>query len=210
MVIDMTMNLNSGNKITVRDIKKQTVNDASVIKSYNDDSIFVLFSGEELGLGEVVELELPYKEDSVYIFRAKVIEVNANKQFTIQLAEAPKLVQRRASQRIPANNKAEYILSSENQCGKDLSEGLLLNISKTGALLAAKETLPVKASLFLTFDIYIPDTSGQKTIPTGIMGKIIREQKVEKDPKWYYSYGVRFDKPFTVFTGSEKDRENRG
>ena len=122
--------------------------------------------------------------------------------------------QRRGSQRIPAHHKAEYILSSENKYGKDFSEGLLLNISKTGALLSAKETLPVKAPLFLTFDIHLPATSGQKTIPTGIMGKIIREQKedeeTDKDPEAYNYYGVKFDKPFSVFTGDEKDGEQRG
>jgi len=195
------MLLNPGDKIRIRDVKDGIIGDASVVRFEENELSAILFSEIELPLSGEAELEIPYEEDALYIYRAKVSAIDEEQQYSVQLIGEPQLLQRRRSQRIPTNHRAEYILSSKNNFGSEFHEGMILNISRTGALLAVKESLPLCDGLFIVFEINAPTLPEQKVIPTGIKGKVIREHSRRKAVEWYYTYGVEFEKPFSALAG---------
>lgn len=196
------MLIKPGNQIKIKVLKNKSEGEASIVSSGNSGSCLVIVSELSLSPGDEVELEVPQREEALCIIRASVVEAGPDREYTVQLQGEPQHLQRRRSERIPANHRAEYILLS-NKDKHDFHEGLILNISRNGALLAVKEPLQLSNELFLIFDIKLHTLPGERVVPTGIGGKVVREHfpLEEGSGEWGYNYGVEFEKPFSALTG---------
>ena len=199
----MYISLKPGLRIKIRDLKTGSVVEATVLSLHDEKNIVQVllpsFPLLKFSPGDRVEFEFPQREDALYIFQTYVLEVS-HKECVLQRLGEPKRMQRRKSLRIPANRKAEYLLRTKKKGKKDFYEGLILDISGHGALLAVKEPLSLGSELFLLFKITLP---GNKIVPTGMGGKIVREHisLAKNNGEWGYSYGIEFDKPFSALTG---------
>jgi hypothetical protein len=103
--------------------------------------------------------------------------------------------ERRKAKRFPIYSKAEYC---HQKIGDTMENGILLNISKTGLLLASPKPLELGDRLVIMFEINWGDVTG---VPVGVVGAIVREQKnAAKAPlgNYHYCYGVKFNLPSRV------------
>jgi hypothetical protein len=103
--------------------------------------------------------------------------------------------ERRRAKRFPIYSKAEYYYQKD---GEPMEKGMLLDISKTGLLLASPTPLEMERELVIMFEINWGDVTG---VPVGVVGVIVREQKnVAKASlgNYHYCYGVQFNLPGRV------------
>lgn len=100
--------------------------------------------------------------------------------------------ERRKAKRFPIYSKAEFC---HQKIAGTFMNGILLNISKTGLLLASPKHLELGDRLVIMFEINWGEVTG---VPVGVVGAIVREQEnVVKAPlgNYHYCYGVRFNLP---------------
>lgn len=187
------MLLKPGNQVKIINRKKNASGDALVLNADEMEFSLVLLSDLSLSPGDEIELEAPQREDALYIIRACVLEERIDGSYNLkQLGEVQRW-QRRKSERIPVNYRAEYILLFE----KTFKEGKILNISRGGVLLSVKNPIQMMCELQLFFEI--PLNLGNK-ISTGMKGKVVREHfpAAGGGEEWQYSYGVEFEEPFSA------------
>jgi len=198
----LNFSLKAGSRIKIMDIKEKKAVEAAII--HVCDGCFTLRLGEELRLnvGERVKIEAPRREEGLYLLEAAVLERGENNIYCLQPLGEAKLLQRRRAERIPANQPTEFVLLSEKGKDRDFHEGLILDISRTGALLASKEPLNLHSELFLIFELNLQSLPGEKFVPTGIAGKVVREHHPREISclRWRYCYGVEFDRPFAAMS----------
>jgi len=189
-----------GNQVKIIDKKNKASGMASVLRVSEREISLVLLSALRLNPGDMVELEAPRWEDALYVFPASVLEIGENQECTLlKLGEAKRL-QRRSSERLPADHSAEFILISEKKPERIFREAYILNISKTGALLTVEEPLDPKSELLLMFELILHTITKDRVVPTAVKGKVVREYSIPPEgSRWRrYSYGVEFEKPFTA------------
>ena len=192
-----------GCQVKIRDLKNKATDKATILEVRAPKTLLVSLCRLDLNSGDKIELEIPQRGRALCVFQAAVLENNGNRAgecHTLRLIGRPQLLQRRKSRRIAVYHRAEYILLSAKNAKQDFHEGLILNISRDGALLAAKEPLTINSELFLIFEINLDALPQEKIVPTGIGGKVVRrhDSLVGSVEKWDYSYGVAFDKPFAA------------
>jgi hypothetical protein len=101
--------------------------------------------------------------------------------------------ERRQAKRFPIYSKAEYC---HQKIGNTMENGMLLNISKTGLLLASPAPLELGDRLVVMFEINWGDVTG---VPVGVLGAIVREQRTTAGlGKYPYCYGFKFSMPSKV------------
>ncbi len=196
----MPVFLKPGYQVKIRDLKNRATDEATILELRTPEKLQVSLCRLRLNPGDIIELEIPQRGEALCVFQAEVLEAGASEGHTLQLLGEPRLLQRRKSQRIPVHHRAEYILLSAKKAMQDFHEGLLLNISRDGALLAVKEPLTLCSELFLIFEVNLYTLPGEKVVPTGIGGKVVSEHfpLVGSAGEWDYSYGVAFEKPFAA------------
>ncbi len=177
--------------------------EATILEVRTLKTLLVSLCWPGLNPGDKIELEIPQRGRGVCVSQALVMESGENSRYILKLIGKPQLLQRRRSRRITVHHKAEYVLLRTKKISRDFHEGLLLNISRDGALLASKEPLAINNELFLIFEVNLDTLPEDKVIPTGIGGKVVRKNDtlVRNAEKWGYSYGVAFDKPFVALNG---------
>lgn len=116
----------------------------------------------------------------------KAMELCSTAELSVQQAE------RRKAKRFPMNIKAAYFPLMDGERGEILENGIILNLSKTGLLLASPVPLEAGEVLVIMFDINWDEITG---VPVGVLGTIVRERTdfaATRLGKYHYSYGVKF------------------
>ena len=196
------MLLRPGNHVIIIDKKNKASFEASILSVVERGFSLVLLSEMRLYPGDEIELEVPQREDALYVLQAKVLKAGENQEYTLQELDGTQRRQRRKSRRIPVNHRAECILLSDNKYDNDFLEGKIMNISRGGALLTVKNPLQMMSELQIIFEISL---NKERAVSTGMKGKVVREHvppldsaREENVRQWEYSYGVEFEKPFAV------------
>lgn len=202
----MISSLKPGSRLNITDLNSNVAGEAEILDLCPGEHSLLLLTEMTFNPGDTVIIEAPRWEDGLYLFQAAVRRRDeSNGAYELRLMGKPQLLQRRRAERIPANQPMEYVLLSEKKKDQDFHEGLILNISRTGALLAVKEPLRLDCQLFLIFELNVnrDPLPREKTIPTGIVGRVVREHplKAAACPTWERCYGVEFEKPFAALTG---------
>lgn len=189
-----------GYQMKIRVLKSNATDEVTLVGFHTPEIIKVSLCRLKLKPGDQIELEVPRWGEALCIFRAKVLEVDANENPTLKLLGAPRLLQRRKSRRIPVCQEAEYILLTEGEAGHIFHYGLLLNISRDGALLAVKEPLTLGREIFLIFEVNLCVLPEEKAIPTGMGGRVVRKHlpAAKYAEEWSHGYGLSFSKPFVA------------
>ncbi|NLL20390.1 MAG: hypothetical protein GX263_01455, partial [Firmicutes bacterium] len=128
------MLLKPGNQVKIIDRKKNTSDDAVIITAVTaGEKEFSLAIKSVLSLypGDEITLEAPQREDALYIIRATVLEVLGGGTCILKQLGEEQRWQRRKSERIPVNYRAEYILL-DKICVNSFQEARILNISRGG------------------------------------------------------------------------------
>jgi hypothetical protein len=111
---------------------------------------------------------------------------------------SPQQPERRGAKRFPMYIDAEYYplkhysLEEEEEGEESIHQGLLMNISKTGLLLASARPLRPGSVLTILFDINWGEITG---VPVGVVGSVVREQAnlaASRLGKYHYYYGIKF------------------
>lgn len=185
------MHLKPKMKFRIRQKQDEKTYDVSILSIVNDINITVLLDEEfnDLVPGNKVRIEIPQKGDALYVSVATISKIMKKKNTVCILKDIsePVRFQRRRSERIPVTIKAEYSV----QFQEEVEEGLILDISESGVLMAVKRPLTVGSQLLLIFEL--PFNADQ--VPVGVMGIIIREQKdfvFLNDDEYSYAYGIQF------------------
>ena len=145
--------------------------------------------------GEWLELEIPSREEGVKRCQVRAARVRGRNGHFCLIKNAPFLDQMewRTARRIPVNLPSEYCSPPEAAAKEAFQHGRIVNLSKTGLLLAAAAPQSPGSSIVLMFDLKWEDIE----VPVGVLGTIVREQAlVEKHHKAFpYGYGVQFTSP---------------
>lgn len=142
--------------------------------------------------GDEIELELRRWENAFCVLQGIVIEVNDNKIYILPEQAGLRRPQRRKSERVPVELKAEYLLLPKNEF-ETYREGLIQDISRHGALLTVEEPLALNHQIFLVFEV---PTGKGRSYATGVSGKVVRTHRSAVEEE--HSYGVEFDSPLTL------------
>lgn len=196
-----------GYQVKVSNPKSSTTDETTILGLHAPDILQVSSCRLELNPGDNIKLEVPRRGKGLCVFKAKVMEGDSSEGHLLHLSGKPKLLQRRRSRRRSVYHRAEYILTAAKTNNEDFRAGLILNISRDGALLATKESFTLFEEIFLIFEINLHTLTGENVVPTGIGGKVVRKHSIlkadtsEEDTgvwEWSYSYGISFDKPFVA------------
>jgi c-di-GMP-binding flagellar brake protein YcgR len=193
------MILKSGNRVKVIDRKKNVSGDATILSAGEREFSLTMLSNLELNPGDEIELEASKREDALYIIRASVLGTGKDGSYNLKQLGEEQRWQRRKSERIPVNYRAEYILL-DKICVNSFQEARILNISRGGALLEVKTPLQLMSELQLFFEI--PLNRGEE-VSTGMKGKVVREHLPAEGAdlgEWQYSYGIEFEEPFAALS----------
>lgn len=191
------MLLTPGQKVAIMSVKCGKKCSGLVKEKHVDGVIIALdYSDFPFELGEKIEVEVPQKENALYVFKAVIGNITLGKQLFCNLYNLSKIrcIQRRSAERINVNITAEHLVLKGKEMEKNFNKGLILNLSKTGILLAVKEPIEVGSEIFISFDMPLGQN---KKMPVGVVGKAVREHgehivNVPKEMK--YCYGLRFSK----------------
>jgi len=190
------MILMPGQLIRIKQVKTEEQYEAIVIKGNADDSHFLVsgVSSFAFSPGDEIYIELPRREDALYIFKARVcrtVLVNSSCHLWCDVLE-PTRVQRRKEERMPVNIQVECTLLPDEGLEEVMLEGLILNISSGGVFLNVKKRLPLDLELLLMFEVAVL----KGNVPIGVTGTVVREYckpssnyPVLEHP---YAYGVKF------------------
>ena len=183
-----------GQQVGVRHAQHTSVKKAVVQGVSAGELTLKLVDALELQPGDALQLEIAQPQDALYVVDARVTEVEAgDATCTLVLRGVPRRLQRRQSRRIPARLQSQYILLEQDQ---EHNVGLILDISRDGALLAVPEPLDLSCGLMLFFELF---TGKDEQLTTGVRGKVIREHLSSREN--LYSYGVVFDRPLELLAG---------
>ena len=189
------MILKSGNRVKVIDRKKNASGDATILSAGEREFSLTMLSNLELNPGDEIELEASKREDALYIIASVLVP----QRWFQTSSTGRRALERRKSERIPVNYRAEYILL-DKICVNSFQEARILNISRGGALLEVKTPLQLMSELQLFFEI--PLNRGEE-VSTGMKGKVVREHLPAEGAdlgEWQYSYGIEFEVPFAALS----------
>lgn len=182
-----------GKQVRIRDRKRKGQAEASVQGIDEKKLHLSLLSERYFHPGEVVEVEVPQREDAAYLIQARVLEGHANQQYILLELAEPVRIQRRRAERMPARLSVEYQLLPKK--GRDFyPRGLIVDISTVGALLAVEKPLQVGDELMIIFEV------SRKGFSTGLSARVVREARLPSgyEEKLQYSYGVEFKTPLSA------------
>ncbi len=192
------LHLKPGQRVKVRHIKQGITGAAVLVKAEKNELILELESGLALQWGDELELEVVQEQDALYVIDARVQETGPGNTYTLKAPGEPYRLQRRRYKRIPTRLQAQYFLHRQE---KEYRQGMILDISRGGALLFVEQPLDLLSELMLFFEFF----SGEEgvALTTEMKGKVIREHVSPPGSAYSsaYSYGVEFDKPFTLLAG---------
>ncbi len=172
-------------------VRQRTSGIAIIVEGSETDLTLELLSEMELSWGDELKLEIVQQQDALYIIDVCVRNTGPLMRCKLDVQGEPHRLQRRCSQRIPTRLQAQYILLEKETAYR---QGLIMDISKNGALLYVEEPLDLFEKLMLFIEIF---TGKGDALTTGLSGKIIREHAGKKS--CVYSYGIEFDKSLTLF-----------
>jgi len=189
--------LTPGQKVIFMRVKYGT-RFSGLVKEKNVAGVILSFDCSDFPfeLGDEVEVEVPQKEDALYIFKAVIGDIIREKQLFCYLEKISKVrcIQRRSAERIDVKIIAEHLVLKGKEMDRTFNKGLILNLSKSGMLLAVKEPIEVGSELFISFDM--PLGEGKK-MAVGVVGKAVRQHRegiVNVPQEMKYCYGLRFKK----------------
>ena len=182
----------------MRHIRQGTAGEAILLEGEKNELILELDSDLALQQGDELDLEIVQEEDALYIMDARVLDTRPGNTYVLKLLGEPSRLQRRRHKRIPTRLQAQYLLHSQNT---QYRQGLILDISRGGALLFVEQPLQMLSELVLSFEFFTGEEGDALT--TEMSGKVIREHRCPPDSTYRsaYNYGVEFDKPFTLLAG---------
>lgn len=142
--------------------------------------------------GDEIELEIPRIDDALYVSTATVLKINGKSNLHLRQEESLiHRVQRREAARITVNIAAEYAILPNTTLYKGEVEGLILDISGTGILLAVRYPLVINNRIQLVFRI----GEGFDTVLVKAQGVVVREDTnncTSGSLAWKYRYGIQF------------------
>jgi len=173
--------------------------ESDALMAFDKEECLVIFpkeSGFRLLPGDEVEMKVPGDDGALRVYRAKVASVKGSwKEICCLTDLSLRQQERRGAKRYPMFADAEYCSLKDPIRGGGIEKGILLNISKTGLLLAVPTPLVLGGSLTIMFEINWEDIDG---VPVGIVGTVVREEKITAAQhlgRNNYCYGVRFNLP---------------
>ena len=197
-------------RISFVDIKHGTRYEAVIQQLHRDSVIAVLDEGAScvLNNGSEVQVEVAQREDALYVYRGSFFLVSREPRIVCHLLRLSGInrVQRRSSERMPVKIKAEYMHLLDEHVDRPFYRGIILNISKTGVLLAVEHPVEIESDLFLSFKIGF---SKIKEMPLGLVGRVVRGHNSlppKTGSRWKYCYGVQFKK----YTPVNQKNANKG
>ncbi len=185
--------LKPGQRVNLRH-KEKEIYLSGTIKAVEGQRLTLSLEGSpSLESGEWLKLDMVQQQDALYIIDARVLNLDPEKNVILEFMGEPHRLQRRQSQRIPARLQAQYLILEEEL---EYRPGMVMDISRGGALLSVQEPLNLLSDLLLFFDIF---TGKGDLLTTGVSGRVIREHVSSKEK--VYSYGIEFDKPLNLLAG---------
>ena len=189
------MLIRPGRQVILKVQDRGSAGRASVLDVGKGTFSLSLKNGITLKRGDVIELGIPQQGDALYLLKACVVESGIRGSCILKEVGEPFRWQRRHSQRIPASLKSEYILLPQRVQDWVFRQGLILDISRGGALISMEEELKLSSELFFIFEVYL---RRGEPFPTGVRGQVVRMHcRAGVDG---YCYGMKFNKPFALLT----------
>ena len=185
-------------RVQVKCIKDKHACDA-LMSGYNVDKCFVVFpraAAFPVQTGDDLVMEIQSVEEGLSRYGGTVART-WGKQGEICLLKDVLLLERldrRSAPRFSVNIQAEFGDLKDEDTGKSLYQGLIINLSKTGLLLAASIPLSLERVIVMMFDLDWDEIE----VPVGVVGTVVREQTPVPGtgPEGYdYFYGVKFNSP---------------
>ncbi len=196
------MELKPGQTIGIQKKEDQQKYEAVVLSTCHNSCSITLHgaSSDAFFPGDELVIELTQWEDALYILHALVTNVTEGRgascclQFNVFDFQR---IQRRKSERMAVNIPAEYAPLPEKKFDREMPQGLIQNISRTGVLLSVQNPLNVGDELLLLFEIAL----NKEKVPIGTTGKVVRVHRDSLHPKFPYSYGIKFKNPERLLAG---------
>ncbi len=185
--------LKPGQRVNLRHKEKDTYLSGTILAVEGQRLTLSLEGSLSLERGDWLKLDVVQQQDALYIIDGRVLDVDPEQNLTLEFMGEPHRLQRRQSQRIPARLQAQYLILEDEL---EYRPGMVMDISRGGALLSVQEPLSLLSDLLLFFDIF---TGKGDLLTTGVSGRVVREHVSSKER--VYSYGIEFDKPLNLLAG---------
>ena len=198
------MNFAPGQNIFI--CKKERKNGSSAVVISTGEGSCLVIGGQlpdvmlrEILRGEIVKVGVPQQGDALYIYSAVVADVLVKESIILLLLNnfsPPVRQQRREWERTSTVIKVSYLPFSDKGIASSrgrgrVKEGLIIELSEGGLLLAARNPLPLGTELYCSYEVTVDE---EKQL-LGAVGRAVRrhfplEGKVH--PPWNYYFGVKF------------------
>jgi hypothetical protein len=184
-------------RFAIRCRKKNSSWDVSMLGLSEESCLVIVPEGSSLQLcvGDEIEIDVPWGNEGLKIYRGKVFKVRGRRGEICSVNHLVCLeqVERRGAERFPAHIDAEFCYFKDENTGEVLQKGVIRNVSKTGLLLGAEGPLEVGSTVVLMFEISWEGIQ----VPVGVMGTVVREQNSPGGtlPGLEFRYGIKFNSP---------------